>query len=452
MKFTDLNPHEGMGANSLLVELGPFCIIIDAGMNPKEMGKAALPNFELLKGKTVDCVILTHCHLDHLGALPVLMRQLPNVPILATDASAQLASVLLHNSVNVMQRQREEHNCRDLPLYKHGEATQTYRQIVPLRYKEPRTLYRKGEKIELTLFSAGHVAGASALEIIYKKRRILFTGDVLFTPQKILSGASLPKGPFDTLVMETTHGAKNRPIDNTRQTEVKRLIKSLNSTLSRGGSCLIPVFALGRMQEVLSLIYQAYQEEQLQKSPIYCAGLGLAVAQTLDRVARFNPQINFRRKILNKLKTKSLPKSLNPRNVPPEPAIYVLSSGMMVEQTPAYKVAAMLLRHHKHSICFVGYCDPDTPGGKLLATQHGSAFAFESLNYVCPVNAHIEHFDLSGHAERNELKEFALAADPRSIVLTHGDQEAREWFLNSFQQMASHIQLLNPEPLVTYQV
>ena len=88
----------------------------------------------------------------------------------------------------------------------------------------------------------------------------------------------------------------------------------------------------------------------------------------------------------------------------------------------------------------------------MLQTQPGETFFFEALNYTCPLNASVEYFDLSGHAERHELMEFALACDPHSIVLTHGDKEAREWFADSFQENASHVEVLNPRPLVTYQV
>ena len=125
---------------------------------------------------------------------------------------------------------------------------------------------------------------------------------------------------------------------------------------------------------------------------------------------------------------------------------------MMVEHTPSYRVASTLLGERKHSICFVGYCDPSTPGGKLLATQQNEPFLFETLDYSCRVAAHVERFDLSGHAERDELLDFALKAKPRAVVLTHGDPEARNWFADELKKNGSSIRVVDPKPLESYQV
>ena len=452
MKLTDLNAEGGIGANSLLIEIGTFRIIVDAGMHPKAMGRAALPNFDVLEDKAIDLVILTHCHLDHLGGLPVLLRRLPNVPVVATEPVSIIASVMLHNSVNVMKRQREEHNMKDLPLYTHREATQTQKRILPTTYGRPRTFNHGDETLEITLFNAGHVAGACGFQIIHKGRKIFFTGDVLFTRQATLPGARFPAIPFDTVVMETTHGCKERPPENTRATEIERLIQHIDHVLSHGGSCLIPVFALGRMQEVLTLLHQARKSGKLRKSPIYCAGLGMAVAQAFDRITRRYRVLDFRHKIIRELKVKPLEDPIQPGHSPSKPGIYVVSSGMMVEHTPSYRVASTLLGERKHSICFVGYCDPSTPGGKLLATQQNEPFLFETLDYSCRVAAHVERFDLSGHAERDELLDFALKAKPRAVVLTHGDPEARNWFADELKKNGSSIRVVDPKPLESYQV
>ena len=163
MKVIDLNVEGGIGANALLIKLGAFRIIIDAGMHPKAIGRAALPDFDAIKEERIDLVILTHCHLDHLGALPVLLRRLPEVPVLATEPARALVSVMLHNSVNVMERQREEHNIKELPLYTHREATQTQRRITSVAYRQPRTFQRTGETLEITFFNAGHIVGACGL-------------------------------------------------------------------------------------------------------------------------------------------------------------------------------------------------------------------------------------------------------------------------------------------------
>ena len=107
---------------------------------------------------------------------------------------------------------------------------------------------------------------------------------------------------------------------------------------------------------------------------------------------------------------------------------------MLVEHTPAYKVAACLLKDNKNTICFVGYCDENTPGGKLLQTKQNETFRFEELNYSTKVRAKIERFDLSGHADREDLLAFIMEQNPKKLVLTHGDEEARGWFMKKLSK------------------
>src|SRR5262249_11856973 len=98
------------------------------------------------------------------------------------------------------------------------------------------------------------------------------------------------------------------------------------------------------------------------------------------------------------------------------------------------------------SICFVGYCDPDTPGGALLKTNQGEDFVFKTLDYIAKVRATVEKFDLTGHAEREELFDFAIKANPRAIILTHGDPSARDWFIKTFANTSPQIKVVNPIP------
>lgn len=452
MKIIDLNREGGIGANALFLQIGPFRIVVDAGMHPKMTGKEALPDFSQLSDETIDLIILTHCHLDHLGGLPVLARSHPDTQIWTTTPARLLATRMLHHSVNVMALQRDALEKNDLPLYSHSEITRLERQIIPVSYEQNYIFERYNESIILTFYRAGHIPGSAGVEIVYKNQRIFITGDVLFTPQLILPGAHFPKGAFDTLIMETTRGSKEKSPDVTRASEVKRLVKKINQTLSHGGSCLIPVFALGRMQEILTIIDVARDEGTLKESNIYCAGLGLAIADVFDKIARKTSLVQFRRKILKKLNIKPLAHSFKPGQLPTEKGIFVISSGMMMENTPSYNVAASLLAYHQNSICFVGYCDKDTPGGKLINSSPYETFIFDSLDYSCPVAAHIEQFDLTGHAERDDLLTFALASEPRSVVLTHGDEDARNWFSDSFQEYDPKIKIINPKPLQLYEV
>ena len=452
MKLTDLNRHGEIGANCTYVQLGAFNILIDSGLHPKKMGYDALPDFKVIENIELDLIVLTHCHLDHLGSLPVVTANNPRTPVITTAPNVTLAPRMLRNSINVMRRQREEYGVSEYPLFLHRDVAQLDNQLVIQRFERGEIYYKGSDQIEVILHRAGHVAGAATVELIYKHRRIVFSGDVLFDDQLTVPGAALPKGPLDTLILETTRGLKGRELSHNRATEIDRLVSQISTVLNRGGSCLIPVFALGRMQELFKIIYDSRNCGRLSKVPVHAAGLGMAICEHFDKIRQQTQLIDFDIKMLEKMDVKSVDLNMRPGRDLTRKGIYIVSSGMMVENTPSYKLAASLLPHHNNGLCFVGYCDPDTPGGQLLSNRNEKKFFFDTLDYVAPIRASIDQFDLSGHADRDELLEYATQTEARAIVLTHGEQDARKWFLKELTKSLPQAKILDPEPLITYQV
>ena len=452
MKLTDLNRDGGIGANSLFIQLGDLNILLDCGLHPKKAGRAATPDFKLLRGVSLDLIIITHCHLDHIGSLPVVMREFPNTPVIMTTSSRMLIERMLHNSANVMLRQKEEDNIPDYPLFTHEDIDRCAKRMTGLPFGHAKHFRGAKDEVEVIFHPAGHVAGAAAVEVHHKHRAIFFTGDVLFENQRTLVGAKFPAGHFDTLVTETTRGTTERPVGKERVHEVARLVASINDTIQRGGSFLLPVFALGRMQEVLSIVHDARKFGRIVECPIYGSGLGMDLADYFDEIGRKTKHVQFSRSIVKELKIKPLPRKLTPGEDPQQNALYIVSSGMMVEKTPSYTLASGLVGHARNTVGFVGYCDPETPGGHLLASKPGDNFLFEAIHVKAKLKAHIERFELSGHADREELLEFAVQTGARSIVLTHGDPAARAWFAEQLAVLAPNSKVLDPVPLKTYQV
>lgn len=206
------------------------------------------------------------------------------------------------------------------------------------------------------------------------------------------------------------------------------------------------------MQEILTILYDARRFGQLVDCPIIGSGLGLDLCNYFDQIRRKTQHVRFNRSILKELGLKSLPRKLTPGKDPERNGLYLVSSGMLVENTPSYTLASGLLGHSRNTLGFVGYCDPDTPGGKLMETKQGEDFMFETIHVRTRLRARIERFELSGHAEREELLEFALQANPRAIVLTHGDPKARNWFEQEINARAEGTKVVDPVPGKTYQV
>ncbi len=452
MKLTDLNRDGGIGANSLFIQLGDLNILLDCGLHPKRVGRVATPDFKALRGVALDLIIITHCHLDHIGSLPVIMREHPNTPVIMTSSSRMLIERMLHNSANVMLRQKEEDKIPDYPLFTHDEIDRCGRRLTGLPFGHAKHFRGAKDEVEIMFHPAGHVVGAAAVEIRHKHRHILFTGDVLFENQRTLQGAKFPAGHFDTIVMETTRGATERPPGKERVNEVARLITSINDTIQRGGSFLIPVFALGRMQELFAILHDARKFGRLVECPIFTGGLGVDLADYFDEICRKTKHVQFSRSILKDLKVKPTPRKITPGEDLQQNAIYIVSSGMMVERTPSYAFASGLIGNASNTIGFVGYCDPDTPGGHLLATKPGEDFLFEAVHVKSKLKAHVERFEMSGHADREELAEFAVQTTARVVVLTHGEPAARAWFAQKLGAEMANTRVLDPVPLQTYQV
>jgi Cft2 family RNA processing exonuclease len=446
MQITDLNTARDIGANCLLVETGPFRFLIDCGLHPKKVGLAGLPDLGRLELDELDFIIITHAHLDHGGSLPVLLRNQTQAPILVTPPTQALLPRMLRNSCSVMMKQREELRLKEYPLFTFAEIERLEGRLHAMPYGLPKIIEKNGEKLELTFFLAGHVAGAAGLRVVHGSRRVFFTGDVLFADQITLAGARFPTEKFDTVITETTRGARGRPPESSRVGEAERALNGITQTLAGGGSVLVPVFALGRMQEMVALLHEALRAGNLPRVPIFVSGLGLDLVDYFDRLARKNDSIRFRKNLLLDLGAEPLRQDLVPGREPGTPTLYLVSSGMMVENTPSYAVAATLVGRPKHAIFFVGYCDPETPGGQLLATPREAKFTFTHLHYTTPVRAHVERFDLSAHAEREELLAYAREREPRTVLLTHGDPAARAWFAENLSQGKNPPRVIDPVP------
>ena len=450
MKFTDLNAQGGIGANCSLCEIGPFKFVIDSGLHPKFAGSESLPKHEEIERFSLDFIILTHCHLDHLGSLPLLSREQPDAPVILSYASSILARRMLSNSISVMKRQRTELNIPELPYYGRGDLTSLYDRFKTPPLHTPYRLEKNGEHIELTLHHAGHVAGAVSVSVKYKGKTTFFTGDILFNDQRTLDGANLPKEPVDILVTETTRGSTEIPQNQSRESEIVRMLKTIHSTITKQGSVLIPVFALGRMQEMLAILDEAFRKNAIPKVPVFCSGLGMDLVNHFHEISKNTNRVRFNRKVLRAIGARPLPKKIEPGRRPPMEGIFLVSSGMMVENTPSYVLASGLLGESKNSILFVGYCDPSTPGGKLLEASKGETFDFDALDVVQKIEAKVSKFDLSGHANRDELIAYAKKISPRAVILHHGDPDAREWFKQNLEN--EPFSIYDPEPLKTYDI
>lgn len=452
MKFINLTRATEIGANSYYVELGGRRVVLDSGMHPKLEGAAALPDFSALGERKPDAIIVSHAHLDHIGTLPVLMRRYPHAPIFMTDATTEIGNTLLHNSVNVMTRQREEIAVPMYPLFTHRETQRAFEtwRACPLRQQITVTGERasgRGETdVTFEFVDAGHVLGAAGVILRGDSRTVFYTGDVNFDDQTIVKGAQFPESGVDVLIIESTRGDSPQPEGFTRAAEERRFIAALESAFDGGGCVLVPVFALGKTQEILAMIYNAKRDSSLRDCAIYIGGLSTKMTETYDRRALTMRRNLPRLQLLEQIE----PFVLSGQNIldaPPRGGrIYALSSGMMTPKTLSNIFARRVIDDPRHSIFFVGYADPESPGGILRTAERGTLIQLDPDEPAQELRCQIEQFQFSAHASRESLIGYVKKLGPKKVVLVHGDVPAVEWMRTTIAAALPQIEVIVPPP------
>ncbi len=452
MNITNLNPDTDIGASAWLVELDGHRILLDAGMHPKREGRDGLPLFGKAGQAEVDAIAISHCHHDHVGALPVALRHFPKAHVLMSELSYFIVERVLHNSVNVMTRQRDELGIREYPLYTHDEVDDIAPRFQGFKYNREIewasfNKMRAGfSSPTLEFLDAGHTLGSAGIMIRGKKETLFYTGDVCFHDQTILRAARFEDVKADVMIMETTRGNRAVPAGFTRESEIERLVAAIHNALKRKGSVLIPAFALGRTQEILALLALLMREGKLKPQPIYIGGLGRVFTEIYDLEAHRTHRQHTNLQLNQALQLVVLEKGQSENMKLTGGKIFVITAGMMSENTAAHNLAVRMAGDERHAIFFVGYADPSTPGGRLKAAKDGETFVFSPSAGRITRKCEIQDFDLTAHANRDDLLDFVGQVSPRAVLLGHGDDEARGWFEEQIRSRHPKIKIIQPEP------
>ena len=452
MKFLNLTRRTEIGANSYYLEIGAHRLVLDCGMHPKNTGEDALPYLKAIAGRDIEAILISHAHQDHIGTLPLIMRRFPSARVFMTEATAEVGSVLLHNSVNVMTRQREEVGEASYPLFTHREtdrASERWRRC-PLRQQisiaGERAPQREREALTFEFFEAGHVLGSAGILVRAEGKTVFYTGDVNFDDQTIMQAAVFTEEKVDVLIMECTRGDHAKPGGWTRAGEERRFAEALESAFEREACVLIPVFALGKTQEILAMLYKFRHHRLLPEFPIYIGGLSSKFTDIYDRRAHTTRRQLSRLQLMRE----AAPFILNDETVRDAPLrarrAYVLSSGMMIPNTLSNVLGRRLIENPPHSIFFVGYANPESPAGLLREAGKGGEVALDPDKPPQRVRCNIEQFQFSAHATREGLIEYARKISPRKIVLVHGDPPAVEWMRATLAAELPNTDVIVPTP------
>lgn len=447
MKVTFLGATKTVTGSNFLVEGAGKKFLVDCGMY---QGSAA-DEFEnespfLFNVYDIDFVILTHAHIDHSGRIPKLYNEGFRKDVIATKATCDLCSIMLPDSGHIQEMEVEWKNRKRerkgekplLPMYTAEDAAKCLEIFKPVQYNE---IVEVSPDIKIRFNDAGHMLGSSIVEIWItehgKTEKIVFTGDLgnndipLLSPPTMISDA-------DYLVMESTYGNRLHMRNDDKATLFLNIVYE---TLEKGGTVVIPSFAVGRTQEILFELNRIKEEKhdeefykkykRLMSVPVYVdSPLAISATEVFkENTNLFNEETQA---IINQgdnplefdglkfTRTADESKMLNASN---ESSIIISASGMCEVGRIKHH-----LKHHlwepNSTILFVGYQAPGTLGRRLVDGEKKVKIFGEEI----AVNARIEYIEgYSGHADQEGLMNFvySFTNPPKHIFLVHGEPEGQ---------------------------
>ncbi len=445
ISFLPIGGGNEIGANSYYLNFNGNGIILDCGIHPQKTGLQSLPDFNLLNDKQIDSCLISHAHQDHIGSLPFLIKKFPYVKIITTPQTRAIAELTLHNSVSILKKEIDDES---FEFYSHDEVDLLIKMIEYKEYEKQFELNSyhqlKDSKVDVTFYDAGHVLGSAGILLENNNHKFFYSGDINLTDQTIQSKAKLPKHKIDTLILETTYGATDSDLLLNWQEESLRFAKEANKILNNGGSILIPVFSLGKMQEMLATVWHLMTKRKLTTVDIYTGGIGTKINRVYDYnryvVDRIDKEFE-----LNSIPQKDYYEITNPEEFFSHPCIVLASSGMMIKNTASYNFAKRFLRQNNSAIFTVGYMEPESPGYLIANSERGDKIQLSDFDEATEVKCEIKNFKFSAHARREDLLKIVDKLKPDNVILTHGDEEAIDWVGSSILKKHKNIRLLIAE-------
>lgn len=432
--------HEVTGSCTLIEAAGKK-ILVDCGM---EQGIDLYENRPLpIAPADVDCILLTHAHIDHSGKIPLMTARGFKGKIYATDATVKLCEIMLLDSAHIQEQEAKWQTRKALrrgeeevtPLYTVEDAERSLDQFRGCSYNSSYDIY---EGISIRFIDAGHLLGSSSIEITLTengvKRVLLFSGDIGNVNRPLIRDPQKPE-KADIVIIESTYGTRVHP---PRRDYKSQLADICQRTFDRGGTVVIPSFAVGRTQELLFLLREIKEEGLIKHhdgfpvwvdSPLSVAATNIYDGgmeeyydeETLAIISEGRDVLKF-----PDLKLSVTTDESRAINFDEKPKVIISSSGMC---------EAGRIRHHlKHNlwkpentVLFVGYQAEGTLGSKLI----GGADEIKLFGELIHVNARIEQMDgISGHADRDMLLDWLrnLKTPPMHVFVNHGSDTVTDMF------------------------
>ncbi|ARS35027.1 MBL fold metallo-hydrolase RNA specificity domain-containing protein [Pontibacter actiniarum] len=412
-----------------LLQIGDLKLLVDCGLfqgNKKERKLNKAKRFPF-KPSELDAILLTHGHLDHSGYLPVLVKKGYSGPIYATAPTKDITEVILTDSAHIQQEDAKDLNQRRAeagkkpvkPLYRPKHVRRTMELFQTYTDQEWVTLK---EGVKFRFLKSGHILGSASIELVCDGKTYLFSGDIGQQEPLILDSPTRCVRA-DYVVLESTYGDKLHDKSNS---PFQALQEVVNSTFEKGGSVVIPSFAVERAQEIIMLLNDLRREKSIPAIPIYLdSPMGINITELFQKYKGWHNLSDAEAEDLtdNVHIIKSFEDTLHVLDEDsPKQKIIIAGSGMATGGRVLYYLKK-LVGDEKNTILLVGHQAKGTRGNKL--SKGASEIKIDGQRF--PVRADIRQIgSLSAHADQEDLLWClsAMRAAPERVFLNHGEQDA----------------------------
>ncbi|XP_030025609.2 cleavage and polyadenylation specificity factor 73 isoform X1 [Manduca sexta] len=405
-----LGAGQEVGRSCIMLEFKGKKIMLDCGIHPGLSGMDALPFVDLIEADEVDLLLISHFHLDHSGALPWFLTKTSfKGRVFMTHATKAIYRWLVSDYIKVSNISTEQ------MLYTESDLENSMDRIETINFHEEKDV----RGVRFWAYNAGHVLGAAMFMIEIAGVKILYTGDFSRQEDRHLMAAEIPTVHPDVLITESTYGTH---IHEKREERESRFTGLVSDIVARGGRCLIPVFALGRAQELLLILDEYWSlHPELQDIPIYYASSlakkCMAVYQTYvnamnDRIRRqiaINNPFVFRH--ISNLKGIDHFEDIGP-------CVIMASPGMM-QSGLSRELFESWCTDPKNGVIIAGYCVEGTLAKTILSEpEEITSMSGQKL----PLKMSVDYISFSAHTDYQQTSEFINILNPPHVVLVHGEQ------------------------------